>query len=295
MYNIGVDTNMLKYLAFVKSVETGSFTKAGECLHYSQSGISRMIADLENEWQVNLFSRSRKGLMLTEDGQRLLPYARNLCASFQNLEEEAADIRGLKKGTIRIGAFSSVATYYLPSLIQAFQKDYPQIGYELKLGTYRQIESWIEDGEVDCGFISLPSQEPLDCLPLFKDEAEAVLPYGHPLAEKDKVSFKDLISYPLLVLEDGEEKEFPLLWKKAGDNLDIRFRSWDDYSIMAMAEKGLGVSLLPSLILTRSPFHVVIKKIDPPCYRNIALALKDRSKANAATKRFLTYLHPDNG
>jgi DNA-binding transcriptional LysR family regulator len=285
-----VDTNILKYLAFVKAAETGSFTKAGQALHYTQGGISRMIADLENEWQVSLLSRSKKGISLTEDGKRLLPYAQGLCQAFKGIEEEANDLRGLKKGTIRIGAFSSIATYYLPSVIQAFEKDYPSIAYELKLGDYEDIESWIEDGEVDCGFLSLPCQKPLDCLPLLQDEAKAVLPVSHPLSAKDRIRMSDLEKYPFLMLEDGKQREFPALWKGKSLNLDIRFRSWDDYSIMAMVEKGLGLSILPSLILQRSPFKFVTKPLDPPYFRKIALALKDRTQASAATKRFLEYL-----
>jgi DNA-binding transcriptional LysR family regulator len=288
-----MDTNILKYQAFVKSAETKSFTKAAESLHYTQGGVSRMIADLENEWQVSLFSRGKKGLELTEDGKRLLPYAEGLCASFERLEGEAFDLRGLGKGTIRIGAFSSVATYWLPSIIAAFQKDHPGISYQLKLGDYEEIEGWINDGEVDCGFLSLPCQSPLDCLSLAKDEAVAVLPEGHPLGAKEKIALQDLSPYPFLMLENEKEKEFALLWKSA--SLDIRFRSWDDYSIMAMVEKGFGLSVLPSLILKRSPFHLVIKPLDPPFYREIGLAVKDRTKLSAAAKCFLTYLsHRDD-
>jgi DNA-binding transcriptional LysR family regulator len=156
-----MDTNILKYQAFVKSAETKSFTKAAESLHYTQGGISRMIADLENEWQVSLFSRGKKGLELTEDGKRLLSYAEGLCASFERLEGEASDLRGLGKGTIRIGAFSSVATYWLPSIIAAFQKEHPGISYQLKLGDYEEIERWIKDGEGGLWLSLYPQQNPI--------------------------------------------------------------------------------------------------------------------------------------
>ena len=72
-----MDMNLQKYLAFVKTVECGSFTKAAEILNYSQSGISRMIHDLEKEWKVLLLERSRGGVRLTSDGLKLLPYAEN--------------------------------------------------------------------------------------------------------------------------------------------------------------------------------------------------------------------------
>jgi len=288
MYIKAMDTNILKYQAFVKSAETKSFTKAAESLHYTQSGISRMIADLENEWQVSLFSRGKKGLELTEDGKRLLPYAEGLCASFERLEGEAFDLRGLSKGTIRIGVFSSVATYWLPSIIAAFQKEHPGISYQLKLGDYEEIEGWINDGEVDCGFLTIPCKTPLDFFSLARDEALVVLPEGHPLCAKEKISLQDLSSYPFLMLEDEKEKEFAPLWK--GASLDVRFRSWDDYSIMAMVEKGLGISVLPSLILKRSPFHLVTKPLNPPFYRQIGIAVKDRAKLSVAAKSFLSYL-----
>ena len=194
-----MDTNVLKYQAFVKSAETKSFTKAAESLHYTQGGISRMIADLENEWQVSLFSRGKKGLELTEDGKRLLPYAEGLCASFERLEGEVSDLRGLGKGTIRIGVFSSVATYWLPSIIAAFQKEHPGISYQLKLGDYEEIEGWVNDGEVDCGFLSIPCKTPLDCLSLAKDEAVVVLPENHPLCAKERISLQDLSPYPFLM------------------------------------------------------------------------------------------------
>ncbi len=293
MYSRGMDTNVLKYQAFVKSAETKSFTKAAESLHYTQGGISRMIADLENEWQVSLFSRGKKGLELTEDGKRLLPYAEGLCASFERLEGEVSDLRGLGKGTIRIGVFSSVATYWLPSIIAAFQKEHPGISYQLKLGDYEEIEGWVNDGEVDCGFLSIPCKTPLDCLSLAKDEAVVVLPENHPLCAKERISLQDLSPYPFLMLEDEKEKEFAPLWKDV--SLDVRFRSWDDYSIMAMVEKGLGVSVLPSLILRRSPFHLVTRPLDPPFCREIGIAVKDRSKLSVATKCFLAYLpHKDD-
>ena len=72
--------NIQKYMAFVKAVEYGSFTKAAEILNYSQSGISRMIHDLETDWKVVLLERRKSGIKLTSDGTKLLPYIqKNLC------------------------------------------------------------------------------------------------------------------------------------------------------------------------------------------------------------------------
>jgi DNA-binding transcriptional LysR family regulator len=75
-----MDMNIQKHMAFVMTVEYGSFTKAAEMLNYSQSGISRMINDLEKEWGVSLLERGRSGVRLTSDGLKLLPFAKSVCS-----------------------------------------------------------------------------------------------------------------------------------------------------------------------------------------------------------------------
>ena len=124
-----MDTNIQKYMSFVTTVEYGSFSKAAEILNYSQSGISRMIADLEKEWKVTLMERNKGGVRLTSDGTRLLPYAKNLIAEYEKLQMQVDELNGLQSGLIRIGTFSSVATHWIPNIIKEFQKDYPNIDY----------------------------------------------------------------------------------------------------------------------------------------------------------------------
>ena len=89
-----MDMNLQKYMAFVKTVEYGSFTKAAEILNYSQSGISRMIHDLEQEWKVTLLERGRGGVSLTSDGMKLLPYAENVCREYEKLQVQVEELTG---------------------------------------------------------------------------------------------------------------------------------------------------------------------------------------------------------
>lgn len=147
-----MDTNLQKYMSFVKTAEYGSFTKAAELLNYSQSSISRMINDLETEWKATLLERSVGGVKLTSDGMKLLPYAKSVIDEFEKLQMQVNELNGLQSGLIRIGTFSSVATHWLPNIIKEFQKDYPNIDYEMLLGDYTEIEEWILEGRVDCGF-----------------------------------------------------------------------------------------------------------------------------------------------
>ena len=151
-----MDPNILKYRAFAKAVELGSFTKAAEELHYSQSGVSRMVADLEADWQVSLLERRKGGVLPTPDGAKILPYVKSLCEEFEKLGVAVDELQGLHSGMIRIATFSSGASQWLPNIIKDFQHAYPNIAYEVMLGDYTEIEQWILDGRVDCGFIPLP-------------------------------------------------------------------------------------------------------------------------------------------
>ena len=95
-----MDQNLQKYQAFIATVDSGSFTKAADILGYAQSSVSKMIADLESEWQVVLLERSRAGVQLTSDGMAMLPYARELVNSYRKVQEQAASISGVATGII---------------------------------------------------------------------------------------------------------------------------------------------------------------------------------------------------
>lgn len=151
-----MDNNLLKYMAFVKTVDTGSFTKAAESLNYAQSSISKMIADLEKEWGISLLERNKRGVSLTSAGKQIMPYARKILSDFEEMQQKVNAINGIQTGIVRIGTFSSVAINWLPDVFAKFQEDYPGIDYEMLLGDYDEVERWIDKGRVDCGFLRLP-------------------------------------------------------------------------------------------------------------------------------------------
>lgn len=285
-----MDTNIQKYLSFVKTVEYGSFTKAAEILNYSQSGISRMIGDLEKEWKVVLLERSKGGVKLTSDGLTLLPYAKSLVAEYEKLQMQVDELNGLQSGLIRIGTFSSVATNWLQNIIKKFNKDYPNIDYEFMLGDYSEIEDWILEGRVDCGFLRLPTHPELETIFLEQDQLMAIIPENHPLADCEKFPVTALSEEPFMVLEKGVKAEIMEILGKYDFAPKVRFTTWDDYAIMAMVESGLGISILPQLILKRVPYKIIAKELDVPAYRRIGFALRSRKNASLAVKRFLEYL-----
>lgn len=285
-----MDMNIQKYLAFVKTVEYGSFTKAAEKLNYSQSGISRMIRDLEQEWRVVLLERGKSGVRLTSDGMKLLPHAKRVCLEYEKLQMEVDELNGLQSGLIRIGTFSSVATHWLPNIIREFQKAYPNISYELLLGDYTEIEEWIREGRVDCGFLRLPASPEFETIFLEQDRLLAVLPKGHSLLRFEKIPVAALCDEPFMLLEKGARAEIWEIFERCGLMPDVHFTTWDDYAIMSMVESGLGISILPELILKRVPYRIAARELDVPAYRKIGIALRSRKSASLAVKRFLEYL-----
>ncbi len=285
-----MDNNLLKYLAFVETVDKGSFTKAADSLNYAQSSVSKMIADLEKEWGISLLQRNKKGVCLTSSGEQILPYARKILNDFEEMQQKVNEIHGIQSGIVRIGTFSSVAINWLPNIFAKFQEDYPGIDYEMLLGDYDEVEKWIDEGRVDCGFLRLPIGSDFDVITLKKDEYKAVLPVNHPLAEKELLDYEDLNDQPFLLLEHGGKTEVSELLEKNKVHPNIRFITWEDYAIMSMVERGLGIGVLPEMILKRIPYQIAVRSFRKPYFREIALAMKDRKKLTPATVKFTEYL-----
>lgn len=120
----------------------------------------------------------------------------------------------LQTGMIRIGAFSSVATHWLPAMIHAFHEDYPNIQYEVLIGDYAEIETWIQEGRVDCGFVHLPTHTRLETTLLEQDLLVAVLPPNHPLTAQATISVADLAQDPFCYWSAAINRKSCLYLKK---------------------------------------------------------------------------------
>ncbi len=287
-----MDNPLIKYLAFVKTVEKGSFTKAAESLDYAQSSVSKMIADLEDEWGMTLLERNRNGVCVTSAGKQVFPYLRRVLSGYSDLEGQILQMQGIETGVVRIGTFSSVAINLLPDVFAKLQKDYPGIEYEMLLGDYTEVESWIDEGRVDCGFLRLPAKQHFDTIPLIQDEYKVVLPQGHPLAKNKNIEIEALNGLPFLLLEHGGKTEVTDLLERYNISPDIRFTTWEDFAIMSMAEKGLGVGILPGMILQRIPYKIEIRPLKRPYLRTVGLVMKSLKNLTPAVKKFIEYLPP---
>ncbi len=280
-----MDSAIQKYQALVETVRAGSISAAARKLDYSQSGVSRMIADLEREWGVRLLERGRRGVRLTPDGEQVLPFVEALCEDHRRLRERVAEVAGADAGSIVIGTFSSVATHLIPPVVERFQRSHPGVEYELRMGDYSEIESWVADGLVDFGFLPYPPQQPRADLArevVLTDELMAVVPEGHALAAREAVTLAELAAEPFILLERGNDNEVSPLFERAGLEPRSRLSTWDDYAIMSMVENGLGLSILPGLILRRCPYHVEARPLDPPVTRQIAAVFRPGLLSSAA-------------
>lgn len=285
-----MDNPLLKYIAFVKTIEKGSFTAAAESMNYAQSSVSKMIADLEKEWDMTLLERSKSGVCLTSSGEQILPLIRKLLNEYDNLQGQIHRINGLETGVVRIGTFASVAINILPGTFARLKVDYPGIEYEVLLGDYDEIEGWLGEGRVDCGFLRLPTIPGFETIELAQDEYKVVLPMGHPLAENEVVSIEELNGIPFLLLEHGGKTEVSDLLDSHHVKPDIAFTTWEDFAIMAMVERGLGVSILPDMILRCIPYRLEVRPLKVPYYRTIGLAFKNGRNLSPATEVFIDNL-----
>ncbi len=282
-----MDTKKLE--VFEKIVELSSLSLAAEELGLTQSGVSHILAALEEEFGFALLKRSRVGARLTTEGERLMPFVRDILRSQEQMEEVAAEMRGLAVGKVRIGTFTSVAVHWLPGMLQEFGKLYPQVEFKLFNGDYHDVDRWLTDGSVDLGFITLPTSLRCECIPLREDPLLAVLPEDHPLAEREVCPVREVAEEPFITLLETSDNDSRRALEAAGVRPNVRFTTKDDYAIIAMVRQGLGVSIMPKLLLEGQLDGVAVRPLSPPSSRTLALAVAAGGRAGPATRRFADF------
>lgn len=261
-----------RYEIFLKVCETGSFSKAAEALNYTQSGISQMMAGLEEELGVQLFARVKRGVMLTDNGARLSPYIREMVNQKDKLRQAAFNINHKIEGKLRIGSFSSVTALWMPDIVHFFRENYPKVQVEILDGNYDEIRDWIIHGQVDCGFLSSIVASDLEFYPLLDDPLFAVLPKDHPLAHRDSLTLPELFRYPLIIETPGCDNDIQHLIERCPVKPDIAYSFRDDTLIMAFVKSGLGVTISQELVLKAFARDVAVLPLAPRCCRTLGLA-----------------------
>ncbi len=278
-----------RYEVFVKIVEHASLTKAAEELGLTQSGVSHTLSALEEELGFTLLKRSRTGARLSAEGERLLPYIKAIVRQEKLLHTEAEALRGVTAGAVRIGTFTSVATHWLPGMMKEFQALYPQVEFRLFNGDYHDVDGWLADGSVDVGFVTLPTAGDWECIPLRDDPLLAVLPKGHPLSRKAVCRTEEVAGEPFISLLESSDHDARRALDAVGLRPNVKFTTKDDYAIVAMVEQGLGVSIMPELLLRGQSRSIECRPLSPAVSRTLALAIPAGEKAGPAARAFAAF------
>ena len=283
--------SLQKYLALLKTVELGSFSLAAEQMGYTQPAVSRMIADLEAQWKVELLRRNRSGLEPSAACLQLLPILRSLQADCDALDFAVSEIHGAHTGLVRVGVFTSVADMWIPNLLKSFRQQYPKIEFDLvNMESYVEIESNIRHGKVDCGFVRLPTAHDLQVHFLMRDELVAVLPPEHPLAEAPVFPVEQLADAPFIRLREKEDLEVSNFLDWIPRAPDFCYEVGSDHTALSMVEQGLGITITHSLIAKNPRYRVVCKRFDREQYRDIALATAKNVRLAGSTKLFVDHV-----
>jgi DNA-binding transcriptional LysR family regulator len=279
-----------KYVAFCKIVECKSFTRAAEALGYTQAAVSQMVRTLEKELSVTLFVRSRKEILLTGEGEALYPFVKKLVNSHNELFNRVAEITGLSSGEVRIGTFSSMSQRLLPGAMSDFGREYPGIRFVLSQGDNTTLPEQIRNGSIDFGFVYPEASNGLINIPIASDSFYAVFPEGHPLAGKECVTLREMSSEPLILTDEGGVNTVLAAFEKERISPNIKYRIHDDHTILSMVEKGIGVSILPSMILDRASYRIKTVPIKTPVTRTVGVSYLSDELLPIAAKRFIEFL-----
>lgn len=279
-----------KYIAYLRTVETGSITQTANDLGYTQSAVSKMIADLESEWQVKLLTRGRSGIELTSEGLALLPAIRAVVKDYNDLGFAVSELHGLQSGLLRIGCFTSLGTSVLPNVLKAFHEKYPNIRIQLFNGEYEDISAWLRRGSVDCGFLALPAAPEFETTFLLRDSFVAILPENHPLSNEAVFPVRRLAEENFIKLNEMPDLEVDHFLDSLPEKPRVTYEATNDFALLAMVESGLGVSIVHDLILHPRHYRLVRLPLDVTQRRDVGIAIKKDAAPSSITKLFIDHV-----
>lgn len=268
--------------------ELQGFTAAANRLGISQSAVSHALKSLELELGVELLRRHQSRVELSDIGQQLLLRARTMLGLANTLRQEAADARGMKRGTLRIGSFGPTSSIkLLPLILQQYRAAHPGIEVHIDEGPDRQVLQWLEERRIDIGFVVLP-EERFDTVALIEDQMVALLPADHPLAVHDSLNLKDLCDFPFVLTEAGSSELVSRLFTAARLTPNIRYRCSQLMSTLDVVARGDGVTVVAEGSLPNQIDRRCVKKpLSPAVLRQVGLAVLDRRQASPATLAFI--------
>ena len=243
-----MNTSIRQLTAFIEVADNGSFTRASEQMHLSQSAVSGLIKELESHLDVVLFDRTTRQLSLSVVGQHLLPQARRVLNELQLFENEAGRLTTLAQGHVRL-AVSQFAASSMPAVVAKFTRSYPKIKVSLIDCSAKEVLEYLHDIEVDLGVgVELnheSANEDIKSELLYQLPYCVVMPDSHPLANLDTITWQALIGTPLITLKGPftdaikTELDEAITLHIEQDAYQVNFMS----TAIEMTRQGFGVTL----------------------------------------------------
>lgn len=270
-----MELRQLRY--FVEVAEREHISEAAEHLHVAQSAISRQIANLEDELGTPLFERIGRNVKLTPIGKIFLEHAIVALKAIDFAAKQVEEYLDPAKGTIKIGFPTSLASYVLPSVISAFKKEYPDVSFHLRQGSYKYLIDAVKNRELNLAFLGpLPQKDDeINTTLLFSESIHALLPSSHPLAKQESINLSDLRNEKFVSFPEGYVLHKVALdaCKSVGFTPNITSEGEDMDALKGLVAAGIGVTLLPDSSLYDSTPRMTVKMpiANPPIRRTVGI------------------------
>ena len=281
---------LLEYRIFHTITQQGSFARAAQVLHLTPSAISHAVSYMEESCGFALFVRGKGGVSLTRSGEALYPVIRQVLSADDALAQIVDELKGVQRGTVRIGAFNSVCMSWLPQIVTSYKRKFPGVNIEIHQGTYDDVIAWIKTGTVDLGFLSTKSTRELSVHPLYRDRLMCVVPKGFRTLNPGYVTPEELRHETFVIQGDATDADIQAFLAKHRFSVRASCRVVDDLSTIAMVESGFGICILPSLILERAHGNVDAYPIEPMEYREFGIAVQNPQMLAPAVRQMAAHI-----
>ncbi len=277
---------LFTYEIFETVVQEKSFQKASVLLNMTPSAVSHAVSGMEKEVGFSLFVRGKQGTKLTTHGELLLPYVRAVLKSEESLREMISAFQGLESGTVKLGGFNSVCSMWVPEIVKKFQEKFPNIRIEIYQGTYADLVEWLRNGTIDLCIMSAVDSEGFDYTPLYHDRLLCVVPKGFLTKNKAYITFEEMKNQRFVTQWSSCDGDAQRVLKDHGLEPSTYCHVVDDMSTIAMVEAGLGICILPELLMGKSD-KVDWYPMEEDCYREIGLAVNNYRYVSPAVKKMM--------
>jgi LysR family transcriptional regulator, transcription activator of glutamate synthase operon len=275
--------------AFLTLAQEGRFVSAARRLGISQSGLSRQLQALERELGTRLLVRTPRGVVLTEAGQHYLVHAQRALDALHRGASEVQEVAQTARGSVGLGTLPTVGAYLLPDLIVRFHKKHPEVVMRLREGKAEELEEQVAKGELDLAVLALPVRRvDLVVQKLWTEDFVLAVPRGHKLAQsKGPVPLRVVLGEPLVVVPNvAATRALEAVAEAAGEPLRIVLTTDNPEGMRRMVERGLGLSLMPSLMARErgSRGFEVVEVGEGGVKRQVALLHRGESYLSAAAR-----------